>query len=209
LGWTSNVEEKIYVGGDYLVKSLRGDGSIWSYGFRSYASNGNVQYLLAGPRNGNASAQLGLSSFTITLKSGEQKTFDPVTGHLLSSADRNGNTTLYSYNSSGQLVTVTDPAARHLYFTYSQQGQVSVVTSISSDVGLSVSYQYDNLARLTQVTAPDGTFVTFSYNLANLITTVLDMNGKTLEAHTYDSLGRGLTASRAGGVDAVSVSYSY
>ena len=209
VGWTSNVEEKIYVGGDHLVKNLRGDGSIWSYGYSSGVSNGNVQYLLAGPRNGDASAQLSNSAFTITLKSGEQKTFDPVTGHLLSSADRNGNTTLFSYNSSNQLATVTDPASRHLYFTYSQVNQFSVVTAVTSDFGISVSYQYDGLARLLKVTAADGTFVTFSYTPANLVTTVLDMNGKTLEAHTYDSLGRGLTASRAGGVNAVSVSYSY
>jgi YD repeat-containing protein len=168
-----------------------------------------VQYLLAGPRNGNASAQLSNSVFTITLKSGEQKTFDRPTGHLLSGADRNGNTTIYSYNSSNQLVTVTDPVSRHLYFTYSQVGGFSVVTSVTSDFGLSLSYQYDTSTRLVRVTAPDGTFVTFLYSPANLITAVLDMNGKTLEAHTYDSLGRGLTASRAGGVDAVSVSYSY
>jgi YD repeat-containing protein len=214
LGWTSNVEERIYVGGDFLVKQLRGDGSIWSFGFSSYSQDGTaVEYLLAGPRNGGATGELDTTTLTITLKSGEKKAFDPTTGALLWAADRNGNKTLYSYDSSNRLVTVTDPASRHLYFTYTQipvgQLSVSVVTSVTSDFGVSLSYQYDSLARLGNVTAPDATFVTFAYTPASLISTVTDTNGKILESHTYDSLGRGLTSSRAGGVNAVTVTYSY
>jgi YD repeat-containing protein len=215
LGWSSNVEERIYVGSDYLVKHLRGDGSIWSYGFSAYSSDGSgdALYLTAGPRNGGTAAQLDSTHFTITLKSGEQKTFDQTTGALLSTADRNGNQTLFSYDSSSRLVTVTDAASRHLYFTYSQVSvgsmTVNVVTSVTSDFGVALSYQYDAAARLVKVTAPDNTFVTFSYSPAGLITAVLDTNGRTLESHTYDPLGRGLTSSRAGGVDAVTVSYSY
>jgi len=214
LGWSSNVEDRIYVGSDYLVKHLRGDGSIWSYGFSSYSSDGKAAvYLTAGPRSAGASAQLNSTTFTITLKSGEQETFDPSTGALLSTADRNGNKTLLSYDSSGRLVTVTDPSSRHLFFTYTQiplAGMtINVVTNVTSDFGVAVSYQYDTAARLTKVTAPDNTFVTFLYTTANLIATVLDTNGKTLESHTYDPMGRGLTASRTGGIDAVTVSYSY
>jgi YD repeat-containing protein len=214
LGWSSNVEDRIYMGRDYLVKQLRGDGSIWSYGFSSYSPDGTAAgYLTAGPRNGGASAQLNSTSFTITLKSGEQKTFDPTSGDLLWAADRNGNKTVFSYDSSNRLVTITDPASRHLYFTYTQISvgamTVNVVTSITSDSGVSVSYQYDTAARLVKVTAPDNTFLTFAYSPSSLITTVLDTSGKILESHTYDALGRGLTASRAGGVDAVTVSYSY
>ena len=37
----------------------------------------------------------------------------------------------------------------------------------------------------------------------NFITAVLDNSGKILESHTYDASGKGLTSSRAGGVDAV------
>jgi hypothetical protein len=40
-----------------------------------------------------------------------------------------------------------------------------------------------------------------------LISSVTDSNGKILEAHTYDNSMRGLTSSRANGVDAVTVSY--
>jgi YD repeat-containing protein len=211
-GWTSNVEERVYVGADYLIKQLRGDGSIWSFGFSSYGSDSSTaDYLLAGPRNGNVTAQVDSSKWTLTLKSGEQKTFDRNSGSLLTSSDRNGNTTTYSYDSSNRLVTITDPASRHLYFAYTTVMvgglSVSLVTNVTSDFGISLSYQYDTSGRLTQVTKPDNTFVTFQYGTANFITAVLDSNGKVLEAHTYDAQGRGLTASKAGGVEAVTVSY--
>jgi YD repeat-containing protein len=60
---------------------------------------------------------------------------------------------------------------------------------------------------LAQVTKPDQTTVSFTYNSQSLITAVTDSQGKTLESHTYDSLKRGLTSSRANGVDAVTISY--
>jgi len=74
-------------------------------------------------------------------------------------------------------------------------------------VGISTSYSYDSQNRLTQVTEPDSSTVSFQYNSQSLISAVLDSAGKTLEAHTYDSAGRGLTSSRANGVDAVTLSY--
>ena len=213
LGWTSSVEDRIYVGSDYLLKHRRGDGSIWSYGFSGYSQDGNVQYLQAGPRNSGAGAKLDATNLVITLKTGEQKTFDRNTGALLSSSDRNGNATVYAYDSSGRLVTVTDPASRHLYFAYTQisvgQSPIRVVSSVTSDFGVSLSYQYDTLARLVTVTSPDSTFVAFNYTPTNMISSVTDAHGKVLESHTYDSLGRGLTSAKAGGVEALTVTYSY
>ena len=57
------------------------------------------------------------------------------------------------------------------------------------------------------VTKPDLTTVSFQYGSNSLISAVLDSSGKVLESHTYDSSGRGLTSSRAGGVEALTVSY--
>jgi YD repeat-containing protein len=211
-GWSSNLEERISIGGDGLVKDSRGDGSIWSFGWSSYTSdNSGSVYLMAGPRNGGSTLQVGPTTWTLTLKNGDKRIYDRPTGELLSIVDRNGNTTQLSYDSSNRLVTVGDPAARHLYFTYTQVmvGSVAVnlVTSVTSDVGVSFSYQYDSLGRLTKVIKPDNTFVTFQYSAANLITAVNDSDGKLLESHTYDALGRGLTSSRAVGADAITLTY--
>jgi YD repeat-containing protein len=102
---------------------------------------------------------------------------------------------------------VADAASRHLTFTYANASYPNRITGVTSDVGIALSYSYDTQGRLTQVTKPDLTTVLFAYNTQSLITTVTDSNGKTLESHTYDSGGRGLTSVRAGGVDALSVTY--
>ncbi len=78
---------------------------------------------------------------------------------------------------------------------------------VSSDFGVSLSYSYDQSGRLTQVTKPDSTKVTFQYDNNGYITAVLDNNGKVLESHTYDATGKGLTSSRANGVEGITVSY--
>jgi RHS repeat-associated protein len=49
--------------------------------------------------------------------------------------------------------------------------------------------------------------VTYEYDANNLLTAVRDNEGVLLEGHTYDAEGRGLTSTRAGGVESVAVSY--
>ena len=76
-----------------------------------------------------------------------------------------------------------------------------------SDLNLTLQYAYDSLYRLTQVTNPDLSTISFTFNSQSLITAVTDSNGKVLESHTYDANGRGLTSARAGGVEAVTITY--
>jgi uncharacterized protein RhaS with RHS repeats len=117
-------------------------------------------------------------------------------------ADRNGNATSLTYDQvTNRLTTVTDAAGRHLYFSY-ESG--SLVTSVTSDFGVSLSYQYDNVGNLAKVTKPDNTFVTFEYSPCR---TADSSQRLERESHTYDLVGRGLTSSRAGNVDSVTVSY--
>lgn len=203
LRWTSNLEENLFVGGDGFMKYLRSDGGIWSFGS---AGSGNAEYVTVGPASKTAALNENLTNWTLVLENGEQRVFDLTTGKLLSIADRNGNTTTLSYDASYRLVTVTDPASRHLYFTYASPGTF-LVTGISSDFGISLSYSYDQAGRLTKVTKPDSTTVSFQYDSNGYISAVLDNNGKVLESHTYDSAGRGLTSSRAGGAEGITVSY--
>ena len=120
--------------------------------------------------------------------------------------DRNGNTTALTYDGANRLATIVDPVSRHLNFTYGSPSS-HLVTGVSSDVGISLTYAYDGQNRLSQITNPDSTTISFGYDSQSRIISVTDMNGKILESHTYDSNGRGLTSSRAAGVESVTLSY--
>lgn len=227
--WSSNFEEQVFVGSDHMIKDVRGDGSLWTYGFaNSWGPTGYTPiFWTAAPRNGGATMVYygtyidGVTSpyWTLTSKSGEQRRFTVPPNNpnspifqLTSITDRNGNATAVTYDMvTNRLTAVTDAASRHLYFSYGSVVvggiAVPVVTSVTSDFGVSLTYQYDAFANLAKVIKPDNTFESFEYSPAGLLTAVKDSSGKILESHTYDLVGRGLTSSRAGNVDSVTVSY--
>ncbi|HWZ41996.1 MAG TPA: DUF6531 domain-containing protein [Candidatus Saccharimonadales bacterium] len=204
--WRSNYEERlIFVSGDGYLKYVRGDGAVWWFADFSVASP-YVFKVVAPATDTTTTLTAGSPSWTMTAKNGEKRLFDPTSGLLTAIIDRNGNTTQLTYDASNRLVTVTDAAARHLYFNYPNSSSF-LVSSVTSDVGLTLSYVYDAQGRLTQVTRPDSTTVSFLYDAQSNIVTVKDSDGKVLESHTYDAQGRGLTSSRANGVDSVTVTY--
>ena len=211
--WRSTYEESIFVDGDGMVKYVRGSGGIWTLGLVS--ASWPISYAMVAPANGNLSLSFDGTYWTLTSNTGEKRVFYGSTGQLLSLSDRNGNTTQLSYDGSNRLTTVTDPASRHLYFSYASSTSNEVI-GVTSDVGISLSYAYDSMGRLSTVTQPDTTTLSFQYvddpliyNSDFLISAVLDTNGKVLEAHSYDGMQRGVTSSRAGGVDAVTINYPF
>src|SRR5262249_2192719 len=213
LGWQSSYEDRlVYQTSDGFLTEESGAEDESGYGWNGPASGGMNTYAVVAPFNKVATVTQNVDNnnnplnFTLVSMDGEKRVFDPTTGSLLSITDRNGNTTLLTYDSSLRLVTVTDPASRHLTFTYLSSTS-NLVSTVTSDVGISLSYSYDTNGRLIKVTKPDNTTVSFQYDGNNHLTAVLDNDGKVLESHTYDAAGRGLTSSRANGVDAVTVTY--
>ena len=228
--WRSTYEELIFVDPGGLVKYVQGTGGIWTLGMDSPSEGSgagwaSIGYAMIAPANGNLSLAYNSTLanneayWTLTFNTGEKRIFSvnnctpgcstlPTIGYLTSIIDRNGNTTQLTYDTLNRLTTVTDPASRHLYFSYASPLSNRVV-GVSSDVGISLSYAYDAQGRLATVTKPDLTTVSFQYDSNSLISAVLDTNGKVLEAHTYDGALRGVTSSRAGGVDAITVTYPF
>lgn len=210
-GWRSTYEERlIFNSSDRYLKYARSDGSVWSFGLVSMTPN---VYRTAAPANDTTTITTNVDttagvilSWNLVSKSGEKRIFDPATGLLLSIVDRNGNTTQLTYDSSNRLTTVTDPAMRHLNFSYASPTS-NLVTGVTSDVGITVTYSYDAQGRLTQVTHPDASTLNFEFDAQSHITAVKDSDGKILESHTYDVVGRGLTGARANGVDSVTITY--
>src|SRR4029077_9855792 len=123
-------------------------------------------------------------------------------GYLTSLVDANGNAITISVDAANQnrIASVTDPAGRVLTFNYANGTFPRLCTSITDSVGTFSNYQYDSSGRLTQVSYPDGSQYNFQFNDPNsntLISKVTDSQGKVIEAHTYDSQRRGLTAQLA------------
>jgi YD repeat-containing protein len=197
--WRSTYEERVFLASDGYVRYARGDGSFWSFGYGS-------ALVTVAPANAAAILVQNATYWTLTLKDGEQRRFDINSGSLTAIIDRNGNTTTLSYDGLNRLTTVTDPVSRHLTFTYASPTSF-LVTGVSSDVGLSLTYTYDAQNRLLQVTKPDLTTLNFQYDANSMITAVLDSDGKVLESHTYDGALRGLTSSRANGVELLHFAY--
>lgn len=200
--WRSTYEESVFVGSDHYVRYSRGDGTYWAFG---YESGGFVP---VAPANIKAILTGGTAYTTLAFQNGEQRHFDNTSGLLIAIVDPNGNTTQLSYDSQNRLTTVTDPVSRHLYFSYGNSSYTMLATSVTTDVGITYSYSYDTQGRLIQATKPDSTTLNYAYDSQSRITSVTDSNGKILESHTYDSESRGLTSSRAGGVDAITLTYS-
>lgn len=199
LNWRSTYEERIFMGDDGYTKYSRANGSFWSWGVGA----GGLKPVA--PRDVSATLTLSNRIWTLTFQDGTKRTFDYSSGWLQSIIDRNGNTVTITYDTNNRITTVTDPANRTITFNYPDSTSL-LVSSVVSNAG-TFTYNYDGQKRLTKVTRPDNTFVTFEYDANSLISAVKDTDGKLLEGHTYDSQGRGLTSTRANGVDSVTVSY--
>lgn len=212
MDWVSTYEEKMFIDSDGLVKYSTGTGDLWSFGVTTLFGTGNTStYSAIAPRNSGASLLGDGTHLIITFKNGEKRVFNQSNGQLQSITDRNGNATQLTYDSSNRLTTVTDAASRHLYFNYAVQGYPNLVSSVTSDFGVSLTYVYST-NYLVKVIRPDNTFVTFDYaaltgSTTYLLADVKDQNGKILESHTYDYSNRGLSSQKASGVDAVSITY--
>jgi RHS repeat-associated protein len=126
---------------------------------------------------------------------------------------RNGYTQNLTYNSNGQLATVTDSYGRELVFTYSN----GVVSTVTTPDGLVLTYGYnsvyntdDQLASVSYSTSP-ATSQQYLYQNSNLpyaLTSIVDENGATYANWTYDDEGRGLTSQVGGLANLTTVTYN-
>jgi YD repeat-containing protein len=207
--WRFNFEERLFLAQDGYLKYSRADGSFWSFGYNTALG----KTVVIAPADVVATLTTSGNTDTLTFLDGSKRTFNHVTSTgydhiscwLKSIVDRNGNTTTVTYDNNNRPIQVTDPATRTITFSYATPSSL-LVTSVVSNAG-TFTYDYDGEGRLTKVTRPDTTFITFEYDGNSLISAVKDSEGKLLEGHTYDAQGRGLTSTRANGVDSVTISY--
>lgn len=211
--WRSSVEESMQFLGNSVIRYWRGNGSSSDFTFSS--SSGDFQdYVLTKPSDEHASLRfdLDLNVLSLTFNDGTVRTFTPPnnlsSNYLLNSmADRNGNTTTFTYDAnSGNMLRVSAPSGAALNFTYGNANFPALTTLVTSPAG-NVQYSYDDAGRLIQVTYADQTSTNYTYAGQSLLTRVTDSSGHLIEAHTYDAIRRGLTSTGGSGSDAVQMTY--
>ncbi|HEY2944635.1 MAG TPA: RHS repeat-associated core domain-containing protein [Vicinamibacteria bacterium] len=112
--------------------------------------------------------------------------------HLpLTVTDAAGQTTTYTYNSAGQVLTVTTPARsgitenRTTTYSYDSNGYLQSVTAPVT--GATTSYTYDSAGRIRTVTDADSYTTTTDYDAIDRPTKITDPDG-TYEEIVYNRL---------------------
>lgn len=132
-------------------------------------------------------------------------------GFVSAKRGTNGQNVRYTYNSNGDLATVTDSLNRVTSFAYDRMRRVSQVTDakaghtyfyydaagritqIKDPRGRITSYVYDGLGQLWSQTSPDSGTSTFVYNNFGQRSATTRGDGSSI-SYSYDALGRQLTA---------------
>ena len=164
---------------------------------------------------------------SITDQAGEQTLYqlDPNTGNVLSvtrvMSSGPNLVTSYTYNSAGQVTTMTDPNGNESAWTYDSLGRITKITyavgtplqsseeysydaagnvlSYTDENGSVTQYQYDSMNRLIKVTEPLGNVTSYTYNADGDMTSMTDPNGN-VTSYTYNAEGErtGLTEPNGG-----------
>ena len=130
---------------------------------------------------------------------------------LQSTKARNGYTQTLSYNTSGQLQTVTDSYSRALNFTYTgnllntmttPDGETFTFGFVASGTNVINAGTLDLLSTVSYSTSPvtQTSYVYGDTKLPLSLTAVKDENGNTYSAWTYNDLTNQVATSQLGGV---------
>jgi len=105
-------------------------------------------------------------------------------GHLLSRTYSDGTSNTFTYDAAGNLITATNAA---ISYTLGYDA-TNRLTSVTDNLGRTISYVLDANGNRTQMTAPDGRITTYAYDAKNRLTQLTD-NGNAY-VFTYDALDR-------------------
>jgi RHS repeat-associated protein len=114
-------------------------------------------------------------------------TYDPATFGVASVTDPDGNTTSYTYNSTGQVLTRTDPLSNATTYSYNALQEVLTTTDPLGNV---TTNTYDANGNLLTTTDPLGNVTSYSYGDGHPgdVTAVTQPDGQVTTV-TYDTDG--------------------
>lgn len=128
-------------------------------------------------------------------------------GKLLSVTDRAGRTSTVVYDASNRLSSISDFAARRLQLGYDASNRVATVTQPDEKI---IQFTYDGIGNLAGATYPDQSTRQYLYEDGRFpasLTGIIDENGVRYATWNYQSDGKAISSSHAGGVDYTTLSY--
>jgi RHS repeat-associated protein len=174
----------------------REDGSI-----EQFDGSGN-EILNRGDGAADRLAGNGSSGWTLTHGNLDLETYNSG-GNLTSVTTRAGVVTTISYGANGKINQITDSFGHLLSLAYNGSGQLTTLTL--PDGSSTVSYGYDSFGRLVSTTYADQTAVSYQYEDTYnpwLLTGITDENNQRYVTYRYTPQGIMAHQERAGGVGA-------
>ncbi|MDO4584599.1 MAG: LamG-like jellyroll fold domain-containing protein [Planctomycetia bacterium] len=135
-------------------------------------------------------------------------TYD-ASGQLLSLTDSVGNTTSYAYNYLGLVTSETNATLATRHFTYDALGRLVSKTDRNART---TTYTYDPLGRLTSekwLSAADTILKTFTYTYDSVGNLLTANDATSSYTYTYDTLNRPLTTTFLFDTQTAAFSYTY
>jgi RHS repeat-associated protein len=186
-GWIHSYDTKIKAGTDGSLEFIEDGTAVY------FRLSGGIYK--AEPRLG-ISAQIVINpdnSYTLTRKEGTVYQFDS-TGRLLSITDRNGNQTILTYTGS-LLSSVTDSHGRITQFAYDASNRINQITD---PAGRNTTLSYNIEGLLSSVINPDSSAWTYNYDSSGRMISKTDPVDSTT-TNIYDSQGRMIQATDSEG----------
>jgi YD repeat-containing protein len=122
-------------------------------------------------------------SFTLTQPDGTASHFDSG-GLQTSRADPNGNTTSWTYDVSGRVLSMTDPVGKITSFGYAG-GRLATITD---PFGRVTALSHDASGDVIEIASPDGSTRRFTYDASHRMTSQVDERGFTT-AYEFNTFG--------------------
>jgi RHS repeat-associated protein len=149
-----------------------------------FSPNGSGGYMAA-PRVLARLVHNGDGSFTFIRNKDQIRFTFSAGGKLIREADLNGYASTLSYDGSGRLASVADPAGRTFTFGYTG----ARIASVTDPGGRVESFGYDATGNLIRATDPAGGVRSFTYDGSHRILTMTNPRGGTT-TNVYDASAR-------------------
>ncbi|MCU7883959.1 MAG: hypothetical protein KZQ82_07125 [Candidatus Thiodiazotropha sp. (ex Lucinoma annulata)] len=191
--------------GDTETRTVnRNNGGAITFSYRAVENSTQESWQPLHPTNASLT-QLS-TTWSFTASDGAVETYDSE-GKLLTTKDRNSQTTTFAYDEQGQLNLVTGHFGDTLTYHYDEIGHLICITTPEGDL----NYGYDTDGRLNRVTYIDGSERHYHYEDSRFpyhLTGITDEKDERYASWAYDIKGRAVSSEHANGAERVTFNYN-